>query len=105
MIKTVRITTLLVAFSVLGAVAGCATTSSSGAIAKHTGPTHRWHRDDASETRYNVDNRRCLSASELDIRHARRGAAEFLAYEECMVAKGYALRELAPLIVADRHPG
>ena len=104
MIKTASITMLLAAFSVLSAVAGCATTSSSGAVAKHTGPTHRWHRDDASETRYNVDNRRCLSASELDIRHARRGATEFLVYEECMIAKGYALLDLAPLVVADRHP-
>ena len=102
--KIARITTLLVAFAVLGTFAGCASTSGSGVAVQHTGPTHRWQRDDASETRYNVDNRRCLSASELDIRHARRTGAEFLAYEECMVAKGYALVELAPLAVADRHP-
>lgn len=79
----------LAAAVVVSAGFGCSTTDLS---VEHATPTHRWLADtDVSIARYNYHNTQCIDETNVDLESLRKAAPEFVAYEQCMNAKGYRL--------------
>lgn len=79
----------LAAVVVLSVGFGCSTTGTGG---ESVPPTHRWFADtDVSIARYNLHNTQCADETKVDLARMRKAAPEFVAYEQCMNAKGYRL--------------
>ena len=84
-----RIIKALLAVAVLGLSFGC---SSTGWQGERVTPTHRWLAEaDVSIAKYNSHNKACVDATNVNINGAQKNTPAFVAYEQCMKAKGYKL--------------
>jgi hypothetical protein len=77
------------AAALVAIMAGCAS-------APETQPTHYWESSKVSENRYKADNMACQTAV-LGAPTAEQafdaGSESFDSYRECMVSRGYVLRQ------------
>ncbi len=82
----------LAAAALVAMVAGCASTPEP----ESSQATHYWESSkQASESRYRIDNLACQTAVDADQGSAmfELNSESFDAYRECMISRGYALRQ------------
>ncbi len=81
----------LILVAVLTVGGGCtATELASNAYS----PTHQWARPDTTVAEYKLQNVRCAEAARMNLEGAPAGSSEFLAYRNCMEARGFELKSL-----------
>ena len=71
--------------AVIGSLGGC-----SGI--QPASPTHSWSSYDASANEYRFDNYQCMSKAGVSSKEMKVNGADFEAYTNCMLDRGYALR-------------
>lgn len=78
----------LIAAALVAVVTGCAS-------APPAQPTHYWESSKADDNRYRVDNVSCQKSLPDGTASAafEPGSASFEHYRDCMVSRGYVLRE------------